>query len=124
MTISISQDDQTVSTPIRTASSDEQRELAVSKQHPLSKGPESLRTFQFQDENLSTHLIRNALGGANQQRVAGLLAIPAPESRRYRDDITVNVILFNSPASIPAQSQLAATQSADDSTASPIKAKL
>lgn len=124
MTISISQDDQTVSTPIRTASSDEQRELAVSKQHPLSKGPESLRTFQFQDENLSTHLIRNALGGANQQRVAGLLAIPAPESRRYRDDITVNVILFNSPASIPAQSQLAATQSADDSTASPIKAWL
>ncbi|KAJ1033265.1 hypothetical protein NDA13_001259 [Ustilago tritici] len=96
-------DGQTVSSPVRAASSDEQRELAVSKQHPLSKGPEPLRTFQFQDDNLSTHLIRNALGGANQQRVAGLLAIPAPESRRYRDDITVNVILFNSLTCIPAQ---------------------
>ncbi len=92
-----------VQNPVRAASSEEQRELAVSKQHPLSKGPEPLRTFQFQDDNLSTHLIRNALGGANQQRVAGLLAIPAPESRRYRDDITVNVILFNSPTSTPAR---------------------
>ncbi|TKY89217.1 hypothetical protein EX895_001748 [Sporisorium graminicola] len=107
------------STSVRAASSDEQRELAVSKQHPLSKGPETLRTFQFQDENLSTHLIRNALGGANQQRVAGLLAIPAPESRRYRDDITVNVILFNSSASTPPAQQSAAAPSGDE-----IKAKL
>lgn len=110
---------QNASTPVRPASSDEQRELAVSKQHPLSKGPESLRTFQFQDENLSTHLIRNALGGANQQRVAGLLAIPAPESRRYRDDITVNVILFNSPASTTPTQQSAAVPGGDE-----IKAKL
>ncbi|KAJ1032761.1 hypothetical protein NDA16_000782 [Ustilago loliicola] len=109
---------QSATSPVRAASSDEQRELAVSKQHPLSKGPEPLRTFQFQDDNLSTHLIRNALGGANQQRVAGLLAIPAPESRRYRDDLTVNVMLFNSPTSVPAQPPAAAAQ-ADE-----IKAKL
>lgn len=114
----IAAEGQSASSPVRVASSDEQRELAVSKQHPLSKGPEPLRTFQFQDDNLSTHLIRNALGGANQQRVAGLLAIPAPESRRYRDDITVNVILFNSPTSTPAQ-PLAAAAQADE-----IKAKL
>lgn len=50
--------------------------------------------FSFQDENISTHLIRNALGGADKHRVNALLAIPAPDSRRYRDDITVNVILF------------------------------
>ncbi|CBQ70697.1 related to PTC5-putative 2C protein phosphatase (PP2Cs) [Sporisorium reilianum SRZ2] len=111
---------QTPSAPVRAASSDEQRELAVSKQHPLSKGPETLRTFQFQDDNLSTHLIRNALGGANQQRVAGLLAIPAPESRRYRDDITVNVILFNSPASTPSAQQ----QSAAAPGVAEVKAKL
>ncbi|GAC96958.1 hypothetical protein PHSY_004542 [Pseudozyma hubeiensis SY62] len=114
------------STSVKTASSDEQRELAVSKQHPLSKGPETLRTFQFQDENLSTHLIRNALGGANQQRVAGLLAIPSPESRRYRDDITVNVILFNSPASAPTQPQSAtgAQSGEGSSSSSSMKAKL
>lgn len=109
-----------VQTPVRAASSEEQRELAVSKQHPLSKGPEPLRTFQFQDDNLSTHLIRNALGGANQQRVAGLLAIPAPESRRYRDDITVNVILFNSPTSTPARPPTDPEQHAQE----PVKAKL
>ena len=118
-----SQDAQSPSTPVRPASSDEQRELAASKQHPLSKGPEPLKTFQFQDDNLSTHLIRNALGGANQQRVAGLLAIPAPESRRYRDDITVNVILFNSPATTPAQLP-AASGHGDEQTESPIKSKL
>lgn len=60
------------------------------KGHPLSKGPEHLRAFTFEDENLSTHLVRNALGGADRDRVAGLLAIPSPESRRYRDDITVS----------------------------------
>ncbi|SPO21595.1 related to PTC5 - putative 2C protein phosphatase (PP2Cs) [Ustilago trichophora] len=117
------QESQAASTTVRPASSDEQRELAVSKQHPLSKGPETLRTFQFQDDNLSTHLIRNALGGANQQRVAGLLAIPSPESRRYRDDITVNVILFNSPASTPAQPPAAAAPG-DEQAQSAIKAKL
>uniref|UniRef100_V5EM05 Protein phosphatase Mg+2 or Mn+2 dependent-PPM n=1 Tax=Kalmanozyma brasiliensis (strain GHG001) TaxID=1365824 RepID=V5EM05_KALBG len=115
---------QTVSTSVKTATSDEQRELAVSKQHPLSKGPETLRTFQFQDDNLSTHLIRNALGGANQQRVAGLLAIPAPESRRYRDDITVNVILFNSPATTPTQPKPTTISSVEDPQSSPIKSQL
>ncbi|SPO35361.1 related to PTC5 - putative 2C protein phosphatase (PP2Cs) [Pseudozyma flocculosa] len=79
------------------ATPEQQLQLANAKQHPLSKGPEELKAFTFQDDNLSTHLIRNALGGANQQRVSGLLAIPSPESRRYRDDVTVNVILFNSP---------------------------
>ncbi|PWN53755.1 protein serine/threonine phosphatase 2C [Violaceomyces palustris] len=81
----------------RASSTASYEELLKQKQHPLSKGPEHLRTFTFEDDNLSTHLIRNALGGGNRQRVAGLLAIPSPESRRYRDDITVNVILFNSP---------------------------
>ncbi|SNX82673.1 related to PTC5 - putative 2C protein phosphatase (PP2Cs) [Melanopsichium pennsylvanicum] len=104
---------------VKPASSDEQMQLAVSKQHPLSKGPDTLRTFQFQDENLSTHLIRNALGGANQQRVAGLLAIPSPESRRYRDDITVNVILFNSPGRAPAQPLVG-----DEQAGAGVKAKL
>lgn len=61
--------------------------------HPLSK--DRMARFVFEDDNLATHLTRNALGGANRERVAGLLAIPAPFSRRYRDDITVNVIMFN-----------------------------
>lgn len=55
--------------------------------HPLTEHGET--RFTFQDDNFATHLVRNALGGANQQRVTAMLSIPAPDARRYRDDITV-----------------------------------
>ncbi|POY76164.1 hypothetical protein BMF94_0887 [Rhodotorula taiwanensis] len=55
-------------------------------------------TFTFEDGNLSTHLIRNALGGAKRDQVSVLLSIPAPLSRRYRDDITCTVMLLGDPA--------------------------
>lgn len=45
-------------------------------------------SFTFEDGNLSTHLIRNALGGAKRDQVSVLLSIPAPLSRRYRDDVS------------------------------------
>lgn len=51
------------------------------------KGPE--RTWAFEDDNISTHLIRNAMGGANEKALAQLMSIPAGLSRRYRDDVTV-----------------------------------
>lgn len=44
--------------------------------------------YTFEDGNLSTHLIRNALGGAKREQVSVLLSIPAPLSRRYRDDVS------------------------------------
>lgn len=50
----------------------------------------SKRKFTFEDDNLCTHLIRNALGGANSEQVSGLLSIPAPLSRRYRDDVSAD----------------------------------
>ncbi|KAM0751610.1 protein serine/threonine phosphatase 2C [Meredithblackwellia eburnea MCA 4105] len=50
--------------------------------------------YVFEDGNLGTHLIRNALGGAKREQVSALLSIPSPLSRRYRDDITVTVILL------------------------------
>lgn len=84
--------------------------------HPLAgTGVES--TFTFEDSNLATHLVRNALGGADRWRVRALLAIPAPDARRFRDDITVNVILLHgSEASGAASGE-------EPSTAEP-KAKL
>ncbi|WFD33467.1 [pyruvate dehydrogenase (acetyl-transferring)]-phosphatase [Malassezia cuniculi] len=75
--------------------------------HPLRRSGHP-PTYTFEDDNLGTHLMRNALGGAARDRVAGLLAIPSPESRRYRDDITVNVILFHSPARQAAEAAAAA----------------
>ncbi|GAA5949303.1 hypothetical protein JCM21900_005598 [Sporobolomyces salmonicolor] len=54
--------------------------------------------YEFCDSNLSSHLIRNALGGARREQVSVLLSIPAPLSRRYRDDITCTVILLGDPS--------------------------
>ncbi|KAG0244309.1 hypothetical protein BGW41_008073 [Actinomortierella wolfii] len=74
---------------------EQQQELTPANLKP--KGPESqMRQFTFRDRtNASTHLVRNALGGADDDKVAATLAIPAPMSRIYRDDITVTVVFFN-----------------------------
>lgn len=63
--------------------------------HPLLKSPNHMPAFTFEDDNLSTHLVRNALGGAARERVAGLLAIPSPESRRYRDDVCISLLTYS-----------------------------
>ncbi|KAJ2955636.1 hypothetical protein NQ176_g11387 [Zarea fungicola] len=56
---------------------------------PAAKG-----RFLVKDNNVATHLVRNALGGSNDEQVRALLTLPAPFSRRYRDDLTVQVIFF------------------------------
>ncbi|KAL9047108.1 MAG: hypothetical protein Q9214_000234, partial [Letrouitia sp. 1 TL-2023] len=50
--------------------------------------------FVVEDKNAATHLVRNALGGKDQDMVCALLTLPSPYSRRYRDDLTVEVIFF------------------------------
>ncbi|KAH6668596.1 pyruvate dehydrogenase [Plectosphaerella plurivora] len=47
-----------------------------------------------EDDNAAVHLVRNALGGNNQQLLAGRLAVEAPFSRNIRDDTTVQVVFF------------------------------
>ena len=60
------------------------------------KSPEMPRrehkSWAFVDENVSTHLIRNALGGGDVYQLRKLVSIPAPHSRNHRDDITVTVV--------------------------------
>ncbi|EIM22629.1 protein serine/threonine phosphatase 2C [Wallemia mellicola CBS 633.66] len=51
--------------------------------------------YIFNESNLSTLLIKNALGGAHENQVSALLSIPAPHSRRFFDDTTVSVIILN-----------------------------
>lgn len=46
------------------------------------------------DENVATHLVRNAFGGANEDRLLGLVTAEPPLSRELRDDTTVIVQLF------------------------------
>lgn len=50
--------------------------------------------YTFEDGNLATHLMRNSLGGAKRKDVSVLLSIPAPLSRRYRDDVRLASFLF------------------------------
>ncbi|KAF8165562.1 phosphatase 2C-like domain-containing protein [Crassisporium funariophilum] len=51
-------------------------------------------SWAFNDDNLSAHLIRNAFGGGDVLALRKLLSIPAPHSRRYRDDVTVTVVCW------------------------------
>ncbi|KAJ3133399.1 hypothetical protein HK100_004427 [Physocladia obscura] len=48
----------------------------------------------LKDDNAASLLIRNAYGGKDATKVAETLAVPFPESRNIRDDITVKVIFF------------------------------
>ncbi len=40
--------------------------------------------FVVEDENVATHLVRNALGGRDRDLVCALLSLVSPNSRRYR----------------------------------------
>lgn len=46
--------------------------------------PDAPGRFVVKDKNVATHLVRNALGGKNEEQVCSLLTLPAPFSRRYR----------------------------------------
>ncbi|PHH77764.1 hypothetical protein CDD80_232 [Ophiocordyceps camponoti-rufipedis] len=56
--------------------------------------PDAKDRFTVRDNNVATHLVRNALGGNDNELLRALLTLPAPFSRRYRDDLTVQVIFF------------------------------
>ncbi|KAI0307037.1 protein serine/threonine phosphatase 2C [Multifurca ochricompacta] len=49
-------------------------------------------SWAFVDDNVSAHLIRNAFGGGDEDELRKILSIPAPHSRRWRDDVTVTVV--------------------------------
>lgn len=46
--------------------------------------PDEKERFVVKDKNVATHLIRNALGGKNEEQVCALLTLVSPFSRRYR----------------------------------------
>ncbi|KAH7909594.1 protein serine threonine phosphatase 2C [Hygrophoropsis aurantiaca] len=53
------------------------------------------KKFTVADSNAATHLIRNAIGGADTDLTAALLSINSPRSRSYVDDITAMVVFFD-----------------------------
>lgn len=70
-----------------------------------SQGPKKML---IEDENVSTHLIRNSLtlGTGNKDYGKMLLNIPSPLSRRYRDDLTVVVVFFGENGIVDETKQL------------------
>lgn len=74
-------------------------------------------SWAFVDNNISTHLIRNAFGGGDEERLCQVLSIPAPLARSYRDDITCTVVYWEEGEG--------STKTSTASTSSPgVKAKL
>ncbi|KAJ2351219.1 [Pyruvate dehydrogenase [acetyl-transferring]]-phosphatase 1, mitochondrial [Coemansia erecta] len=63
-------------------------------------GSDPENTLVTQDKNAATHLIRTALstdrlGRRSDSVIRRLLAIPPPHSRRFRDDISVQIVTLN-----------------------------
>ncbi|KAI1213715.1 protein serine/threonine phosphatase 2C [Annulohypoxylon truncatum] len=83
--------------------------------------PDEKERFIVKDKNVATHLIRNALGGKNEEQVCALLTLVSPFSRRYRDDLTVQVIFFGDG---PKTGSVLVNEEASSVPQSAIKAKL
>lgn len=54
------------------------------RQRQWGLSPDEKERFVVKDKNVATHLIRNALGGKNEEQVCALLTLVSPFSRRYR----------------------------------------
>ncbi|KAI2468567.1 protein serine/threonine phosphatase 2C [Annulohypoxylon bovei var. microspora] len=52
------------------------------------------QNMTVQDDNAAVHLVRNGLGGSDDEMVRGALTFRYPNSRDIRDDITVQVVFF------------------------------
>ncbi|KAI0131556.1 protein serine/threonine phosphatase 2C [Daldinia grandis] len=83
--------------------------------------PDEKERFVVKDKNVATHLIRNALGGRNEEQVCALLTLVSPFSRRYRDDLTVQVIFFGDG---PKTGAVLVNEEASSTPQSAIKARL
>jgi len=77
--------------PVEHTAKDDDKGPVRPRQWGISTKPDH---FTVEDKNVASHLVRNALGGKNRDLVSALLTLPSPYSRRYRDDLTIQVIFF------------------------------
>lgn len=87
---SISADNVKGSVVVQDMSANKEAQKQTIRRRPGAPPPH----FTVEDDNASTHLVRNALGGGDVEQVSMLVSIPAPISRSYRDDLTVTVVFF------------------------------
>ncbi|KAJ3569641.1 hypothetical protein NP233_g4918 [Leucocoprinus birnbaumii] len=53
------------------------------------------KRFVLADKNAAQHLVRNALGGANDDLMETLVRLQLPRGRRFWNDLSVEVVFFN-----------------------------
>jgi len=75
-----------------------QPKMEATKDTLATRIPRSRRVkeedFVVLDDNCATHLVRNALGGANEEVLCAVVGAAPSFSRSARDDITVQVVFF------------------------------
>jgi pyruvate dehydrogenase phosphatase len=71
------------------ASSDGTGQRAPIRQQQWGMKASLNERFVVEDKNAATHLVRNALGGKDQDQLSALLTLPSPISRRYRSVIDI-----------------------------------
>ncbi|KAF2142387.1 uncharacterized protein K452DRAFT_226442 [Aplosporella prunicola CBS 121167] len=101
------------------ASVDQSGQRAPIRQQQWGVTAKENERFVVEDKNVATHLVRNALGGKDQDQLCALLTLPSPYSRRYRDDLTVQVIFFGE-----GENTGAVTLNREASAHSEVKSKL
>lgn len=55
-----------------------------SRRKQWQMNPDAKNRFVVKDNNVATHIVRNALGGSNEELVCSLLTLPYPTARRFR----------------------------------------
>ncbi|KAF8809367.1 protein serine/threonine phosphatase 2C [Phlegmacium glaucopus] len=73
-------------------------EVKIGKGQGIGEGEmfwRATKRFVNIDANVAVHLARNALGGADRDLTGALLRLRPPRSRRYRDDISIQVVFFD-----------------------------
>lgn len=119
---------QKVSLPVehqKQGESDGQRAPIRQQQWGVAFGQDD--RFVVEDKNVATHLVRNALGGKDKDMLSALLTLPSPYARRYRDDLTVQVIFFGESedtGKVELNQEASATASGAADNAAIPKAKL
>ena len=73
----------------------EKREQKNKERANIWEKPVEEGDFLVEDENCAAHLVRNAFGGRDHEKLLGMAGAQAPFSRYVRDDVTVQVIFFN-----------------------------
>lgn len=119
--ISVSADNVKGSVTVQDLSANKEAQTQSMRRRPGAPPPH----FTVEDDNASTHLVRNALGGGDLEQLSMLVSIPSPISRNYRDDLTVTVVFFGESGEVENSGSVRVNEAATrNNLKTHVKAKL